>query len=63
MENKDMYVCFRHQKKDGSVMYSCIQENKLWENMPGDDSDLIYFDMDDDNIEAIKNSNRRDFRF
>lgn len=45
-------VCFRHKNKDGVIMASCIQENMLWENMP-DDSDLVYFDMEDNDIEKM----------
>lgn len=50
MKNKDMYVCFRHKNKDSAIIYSCIQENKLWDNMPHD-SNIVYLDMDDSSIE------------
>lgn len=53
VDTKDMYVCFRHQKADGQVWYSCIQSGKLYDNMPGDNSDIVYFDMDDDTIEKM----------
>ena len=49
---KQLSVCFRHKNKDGVILASCIQESMLWENMP-DDSDLVYLDMEDNDIEKM----------
>ena len=57
--DKDMYICFRYQKEGGSIMYSCIQESKLYGDMPFDDSDFVYFDMDDYVVEKMIDMLRR----
>ena len=44
MINKDA-VCFRYKQIDGTIVYCCIQENKIWEERV--DDSCVYLDMDD----------------
>ena len=53
MEN--MSIIFRYKNKDGVIMAVNIQENKLYDDMIND-ADVVYLDMDDDDIEKVINA-------
>lgn len=50
MTNKDA-VCFRYKQIDGTIVYCCIQENKIWEERVDDSA--VYLDMDETAIHKL----------
>ncbi len=51
MVNKDA-VCFRYKQIEGTIVYCCVQENKLWEDEHMDDF-CVYLDMDETSINKL----------
>lgn len=53
-KDRETYVCFRYRNDYDITKVCCIQENKLYDDIPNE-PDLVYFDMNNSDIENMIN--------